>query len=474
MVGVNTEAATATTTPTTETTKTVTCTRCHKEFTAPIKNMKRLCPDCRMTSCACCGAKTPIIKFDGRKHYCDACKASADRISKGNNYSQCCDCGRMIVGHMGGKRFNGSSSKCCTACKRKRLTTTCPRCGKIYIRSTNVTPNSICNTCRDELDTGLAIFTQCGFCGEFVNVTSTLTNCPLCNKPVSPKTIICMVCHKPFTSTHSESMNKRPICDGCKADLKWKNRSENAKEYDRLIAEGWKEINVDDTTVLITDIDSEYKGTNDSDKECRICKRKFKPKKHSGSRQKTCGYCRLVNRCHECGFLYAHKDPRVEKYCSLSCCVASKNRIEKIGVNITNDSITTATITTATETAPALTALITNDNYHTFNSPGVWCKINSTTGKILDLMATTNIAIEYPKIVHRIKTSTQTKYLAFRTMEANGEKIVFRLIKLCSSYDEAISIESRVAIEWKPRFWSPMPGSQQDWWNEANTAGIIN
>lgn len=66
MVGVNTEAATATTTPTTEATKTVTCTRCHKEFTAPIKSMKRLCPDYRMTSCACYGArKGKVVVFEG-------------------------------------------------------------------------------------------------------------------------------------------------------------------------------------------------------------------------------------------------------------------------------------------------------------------------------------------------------------------------------------------------------------------------
>lgn len=216
MVGVNTEAATATTTPTTEATKTVTCTRCHKEFTAPIKSMKRLCPDCRMTSCACCGAKTPIIKFDGRKHYCDACKASAERISPGNQYCQCNDCGKMIVGHMGGKRAAGTTSKLCSTCRNKRLTNICIRCGKTFIQ-THYTSGSItlCDTCRSDVDTGLAIITQCGSCGKIVNVTSTLVNCPLCNKPVSPKTIICMVCHKPFTSTHSESMNKRPICDGC-------------------------------------------------------------------------------------------------------------------------------------------------------------------------------------------------------------------------------------------------------------------
>lgn len=249
-----------------------------------------------------------------------------------------------------------------------------------------------------------------------------------------------------------------------KADLKWKNRSENAKEYDRLIAEGWKEINVDGTTVLITDIGKSKRKSSMDEKECIICKRKFRPT--SNSRQKTCGYCRLVNRCHECGFLYAHKDPRVEKYCSPGCSTAGKNRVEKAGRSILPFGTTThfpvpshatAFITLDDiSTVLEITALDTVID-DTMNKPGVW-GLYDEHGILLDVHQTINITFEWKKLS---KFAGRVSFTLMREDGVDLSKTTCKVIAFEDDLKKRLLIEQAFAIKYHAKYWNPQPWTFQ-------------
>ena len=180
------------------------CSNCGIIF----KGVSKLCPDCRTTSCVCCGAKMPIAKF-GNKHYCASCKALADRISKGSEYGQCCDCGRMIVGKMG----DDTSDKCCTFCKKKKeeeariksRTFTCELCHKQYERSTDLdhlsryTKESIkvCPECEAILPGEGKYLLRCNRCSyPFRAYHNNFKYCPTCNE--ERKVFTCEMCSKEY------------------------------------------------------------------------------------------------------------------------------------------------------------------------------------------------------------------------------------------------------------------------------------
>lgn len=101
---------------------------------------------------------------------------------------------------------------------------------------------------------------------------------------------------------------------------------------------------------------------------------------------------------------------------------------------------------------------ITTSNYTDFYTPGVWCKINTSTGEIIDLMATTNISREFKQVQNKLANPQTDKYKA---IVALGVDIEFKVLVYCSNYQEALEYEFQLAQELHPQFWSPGPQQLQ-------------
>ena len=88
----------------------------------------------------------------------------------------------------------------------------------------------------------------------------------------------------------------------------------------------------------------------------------------------------------------------------------------------------------------------------------VWCKINTSTGEIIDLMATTNISREFKQVQNKLANPQTDKYKA---IVALGVDIEFKVLVYCGNYQEALEYEFQLAQELHPQFWSPSPQQLQ-------------
>lgn len=404
--------------------------------------------------CSYCGKKVDV-KVRGCKYFCDECKANAEQVGKGKKYKICTSCGKLMR--------TSSGTKWCNSCFKKIFTRTCENCGESFLftdlKHIGKICHFLCSSCKKSIKTTNPdgrMIVKCHSCGEFVSVKSQFEECPLCSRPTHPKTVTCSVCGKKFTSTHYECDAFKFICPECKEASSY---SKAVKEYIKLVDSGWRRQG----DLLITNIPEEKTGTE----ICIDCGRRFHKNSYG---HKRCGYCRHVKKCPVCGNNFISQDRRVY-ICSQSCAVKNNhikgiyaNHIKEIINNSKRDNESNSengnsrwSDVTSNVNVNELQA-ITQKNYLEFDYPGVWCKVNAETGKILDLMATASIAREWSRVQWRMKYADNYKYQTLRKIESDGKKIEYRLIKECESYPDALELEAVVAKEVVPPLWSPAPG----------------
>lgn len=441
------------------------CEDCHCYYKSGSSSLR--CPSCsrihNTISCSCCGKEFILDYLDQRydTFLCPDCKAQAS--GSGSYYKLCIDCHKPF-------RCSNSRTLRCDPCYDIFSTLICPCCScefkgtKKQLEYKDSDYVILCSNCKKRLSKQYPdkeFFVRCKSCGEITKTSSQFEICPLCNKPTHPKINVCEQCGKEFESTHQIGLlpNQHSICPSCREHNK---KSKAVLEYEDLISQGWL---VSDNHQYIykpqlseEDIRQERQQRQCGDTNCQRCGRLFHKCTHN---QVCCHFCYSISKCPQCDYWFVLHDPRI-RLCSTGCSAAANyptkgimNAIASVTALFTSQANTPDfDINTIIANAES----ITTSNYTDFYTPGVWCKINTSTGEIIDLMATTNISREFKQVQNKLANPQTDKYKA---IVALGVNIEFKVLVYCGNYQEALEYEFQLAQELHPQFWSPGPQQLQ-------------
>lgn len=227
------------------------------------------------------------------------------------NYKLICkQCNKIFIA-------NHNGYKLCNDCRNNKFKGICPVCNKENFDNNF---HKLCNECYNIIKGNNKYLLYCKWCDEYYSANHNLTKHEKCNKLTLKKK--CNNCQIEFYTWSSQIK----FCDKCQIELQ---KSDSVRLYEKLISDE-KNEQENDFILLPIIYDEKLNNYNKDfkEKECKYCKRKFKPYTPV---QNACGRCFKINICLECKNKYVRCrnidesgnpiGPRNEDsyFCSLSC-----------------------------------------------------------------------------------------------------------------------------------------------------------
>lgn len=399
-------------------TRTVTCEYCHKDFVFP----------------------TTISFVD--HYYCDTCKTNAEQVGKGNKYTLCKRCKKLIRGN--------TVARLCSACWTTYHTCDCDVCGATFVYQGRMDKPlvHVCPTCQSTLDTLYPDYkytVKCHSCGSIVKANSfNQSLCPKCNAPTCPTEYTCSVCGKTFISATNNKYFSYSMCDDCRIESK---KSKAVKEYESLIASGdWTECEFDGRALIIRPnviTDSIYHPV-----PCHRCGRLFT---RNSSKHIYCRNCFYVNTCGACGHKYITTDKN-NVYCSQGCGIIGNKLAKGIRKRYVIDPSKVANISTVDYTPLNIDVNVIDCNH----KGGVWA-VYDENSVLLDVHQTTNIAAEWKQIMK----FTRSVFTYMRDDGVDLTKLTSKVVAFEDNFTKRLMIEEDFALKNNAKYWAPQPGTFQ-------------
>lgn len=334
----------------------------------------------------------------------------------------------------------------------------CKFCGEIY---NALSPSQKCSKCGELNNTYKKVCKDCGY-----NWTSNIPSveiCPKCGgnrrkefKMIKQRVcnLTCKICGYKYQAGSSKA--KCPKC------LEKLLESNSVKEFKRLKDDKNCEIHFinENSGILLLPIKD---GKMKAEKECLICKRKFKLNYPS---QKICGSCYRFSKCKNCDKFYLTDS--TNGFCSIRCSNLYRHKSQIFFNNDKNKTkINPNNIKVRNQKEiyfPKNFKIEEKDFLNFKEVAGIWYKVDKKNNIVLDVCLTTDIYEEIKYHQKQIKNPTKQKYIE---MSRISEDIEFYFLKEIKDWETGLDEELNFALETDAKYWSPSPFYQTKKYSKA-------
>lgn len=313
--------------------------------------------------------------------------------------------------------------------------------------------STVCDNCYDNTDKSLGTkyLVYCNHCDFYYFCNYNLTACPKCKLHSFKKE--CVECHKIFIAHHSSV----EICDYCMKPFSVRYCDQLMNDPNSIIKDGFILLPIEMIEGKLI-------------RECRYCHIEFSVR--SGPHV-LCGCCYRIRTCSCCGEKYVNTRTNLSpvngircknNVCSRKCHSKNiyKTTLSKItpNIDISKERIKSSDLYEVSNNLSLNYDLndlqeINDNNFMSFDYPGLWCKIDAKTNQVLDVCLTQNISTEYRFHKNKILNPHNSKY---RKLKKYNIKCLF--IKRLNFWRDGLIDEMKFALYFKAKYWSPAPGKQ--------------